>query len=94
MSAPFRTRRALPRPAEELAEKALAEDVAEGAEDVGNVAELRLGAAEAGVAEAVVAGPLLGMAEDLERLGGLLELDDRFFIPGLRSGWYLSASRR
>ena len=46
--------------AEEIAEEALAEDVAEGVEDVGDVVEVRRPAAlQAGVAVAIVPGPLL-----------------------------------
>ena len=73
--------------AEEIAEETLAEDVAEGAEDVGNVVELRRAAPfQAGVAVAVVPGPLLRMAEDLEGLGGLLELDHRLLVARIAVG--------
>ena len=46
----------------------------------------RLAAFQAGEAEAVVPGPLLGMAEHLEGLGRLLELDDRLLVARIAVG--------
>jgi hypothetical protein len=61
----------------------VAEDVREGREDVAHVAEAAAHAGVgAGVAEAIVAGPLLRLAEDLVGLGGLLEL-----VLGLGVAW-------
>ena len=82
--------------AEQVAEQALAENVAEGLEDVA----ARRGSAgrrrpfQARVAVAIVPGPLLRVAEDLEGLGRLLELVTASSSPGLRSGWYFRASFR
>ena len=74
MSAPRWTRCAAAAAAEEIAEKSLAEDVAEGGEDVGNVVEVRrIAARQTGMTVAIVPGPLFRMAEDFEGLGRLFE---------------------
>jgi hypothetical protein len=75
------------------------EDVAEAAEDVFEARELRRvealrAAADAGVAESIVARPLVGVAEDRVGLGRFLELLSAFLSPWLRSGWNFSASLR
>ena len=90
MSPPCRTAAAAPAAAEQVAEQPLAEDVAEGLEDVADVAELR-GAApfQAGMAVAVVAGPLLRVAEHLEGLGRLLELRHRLVVARVAVGMVL-----
>ena len=57
------------------------EHIAECAEDVANVAELGASASfERGMTELVVPGPFLFVVEDLEGLGGLLELPDRLLV--------------
>ena len=82
-------------PTEDLLEDAAparrAEDVAEGAEDVGDVLEAlaapRTGAvADARVAEAVVALALLGRGEDFVGLGGLFELRLGLVVAGVAVG--------
>ena len=81
-SRPLRGR--LPRRAAEQ----VAEDVAEGGEDVVDVGEV-VGAAwpfNAGVAVAVVAGPLVRVAEHLEGLGRLLEPLDRLLVARILVG--------
>ena len=73
--------------AEEVAEKPLAENVAEGVQDVGYVVEVRRAAPfQSGMAVAIVRRPLLGMAEDLESLGRLFELDDGLFVARIAVG--------
>ncbi len=74
---------AAPIAAEEIAENAVAKDVAEGREDVVDVGEVRGRAADARMTKAIVAGPLIGVAEDLEGLGRFLEVGDRFFVAGV-----------
>ena len=74
----------------------VAEDVGEVREDVGVEARARPARARhAGVAESVVARALVGVGEHGVGLGRFLEL---LFggarRPGLRSGWYFSASLR
>ncbi len=82
----MRTRRR-PAAAEQVAEEALAEDIAEGLEDVAHVAEVRrLAALKPRESEAVVLRPLLRVAEHLEGLGRLLELDDRLVVARIAVG--------
>ena len=68
--------------AEQVAKQSVAKDVAKCLEDIADVAELRrlAGAGKSRVAITIVAGPLLRVAEDLERFGGFLELDYRFLV--------------
>src|SRR5205814_2011097 len=65
----------------------ITEDIAEDVEDRLGVAEVVAGdALQAGVSVAVVAGPLLRVAQDVERLGGLLELAVRLGVAGVAVG--------
>ena len=73
--------------AEEIAEEALAEDVAEGLEDVADVVELRRPAArQAGVAVAVVAARFSGWLSTSKASAASLNLATASSSPGLRSG--------
>ncbi len=70
-----------------LAEEPVAKQVAECLEDVRNVGKLRSAVARhARVAEAIVAGPLIVVAEHVEGFGGLLEADDGPIVPGIAVG--------
>ena len=74
---------ALPAATKQVAERAVAEDAAEGLEDVVEVGEVRRSAAraiDARVAKAIVARPFVGVAEDFERLGRLFEALDGFSV--------------
>jgi hypothetical protein len=77
-----RLRSAAPAAAEQVAEDA-AEQVLE---DVARVEVLRLETVEPGVAVAVVARPLVGVAQHLERLGRLLELLRRDLVADVAVG--------
>jgi hypothetical protein len=66
---------------EQVPKHPAAEDVAERLEDVTDVVELRGTPLDAGMAEAIIASPLLLVVEDLEGLRGFLELFDGRFIP-------------
>jgi hypothetical protein len=78
---------AAPAAAEDIAKHAVAEDIAEGRENVVDVREMRRAAGiDARVAVAVVARPLVGVAENLKGLGRLFELDDRFVVAGVLVG--------
>ena len=76
-----------PAPAAALAPEDVTEDVGEGREDVAHVAEaLTAHLARPRVTEAVVEAALLGIAEDLVRLRGLLEPVLRRLVTGVAIG--------
>src|SRR5579864_2378837 len=76
--------------AEEVAEQATAENVAEGRHDVfGRAKIVNRGALEPGVAVAVIALALIGVGEDFVGLGGLLEALLGLFIARIPVGMIL-----
>ena len=83
--------------AEDLAED-VAEGVGEAAEALGPAPRARRAEArrriDAGMAELVVGGALLGVGEDLVGFLRLLEFLLGALLSGLRSGWYFIASLR
>ena len=64
----------------------LTEDVAKGVEDLFDVVEMVRELLRAGVAELIVAGPLLAVGEDLVGLGCFLELLDGLGVAGIAVG--------
>ncbi len=64
------------------------EEIPEGVENVRHIAELRSGtvAGNTGVSETVVTGPLIGVAQNLERFGGLFEACDGRLISPIAVG--------
>ena len=71
----------------------VAENVAEDVAESGRTARAAL-RVDAGMAELVVGGALVGVVEHLVGFLGLLELLLGLRLSGLRSGWYFIASLR
>ena len=75
--------------AEKSVKKTFAEDVAERAENIGNVVELRRAVSKPFIAVTIVLRPLFGVAENLERLGGFLKFGHGLVVAGIAIGMVL-----